>query len=127
MSWKVSFPKDVWSYKKRDRYKKNIKDAIEEKMNAMFETKFRAFVDNFNQGRQLAELEQVTQTLPPPSPLSSIGSTTVVHPWYPVDDITGDTSCCLQIPLGRVGNKTKEIAIGVVMSGRVFHNNPIPV
>jgi hypothetical protein len=25
-----------------------------------------------------------------------------------------------------VGNKTKEVAIGVAMSGRVFHNNPIP-
>jgi hypothetical protein len=26
----------------------------------------------------------------------------------------------------RVGNKTKEVAIGVAMPGRVFHNNPIP-
>jgi hypothetical protein len=25
-----------------------------------------------------------------------------------------------------VGNKTKEVVIGVAMSGRVFHNNPIP-
>jgi hypothetical protein len=24
-----------------------------------------------------------------------------------------------------VGNKTKEVTIGVAMSGRVFHNNPI--
>jgi hypothetical protein len=126
MPWKVGFPKDVWSYKKRDRYKKNIEDAIEEKMNAMFETKFRAFVDNFSQGRQLAELKQVTQTLSPPPPLSSIGSTTALHTWYPMDDITGDTSCRLHISLGRVGNKTKEVAIGVAMSGRVFHNNPIP-
>jgi hypothetical protein len=62
MPWKVGFPKDVWSYKKRHRYKKNIEYVIEEKMNAMFETKFRAFMDNFGQGRQLAELEQVTQT-----------------------------------------------------------------
>jgi hypothetical protein len=45
MPWKVGFPKDVWNYKKRDRYKKNIEDVIEEKMNAMFETKFRAFLD----------------------------------------------------------------------------------
>jgi hypothetical protein len=51
MSWKVGFPKDVWSYKRRDRYKKNIEDAIKEKMNALFETKFRVFVDNFSQGR----------------------------------------------------------------------------
>jgi hypothetical protein len=109
-----------------DRYKKNIDDAIEEKMNAMFETKFRAFVDNFSQGRQLAELEQVTQTPPLPPPLSSIGSTTTLHTWYPVDDIMGDTPCRLHIPLGKVGNKIKEVVIGVAMPGRVFHNNPIP-
>jgi hypothetical protein len=126
MPWKVGFPKDVSSYKKRDRYKKNIKDAIEEKMNAMFETKFRAFVDNFSQGRQLVELEQVTQTPSPPPPLSSIGSTIALHTWYLVDDITSDTPCHLHIPLGRVGNKTKEVVIGVAMSGHVFHNNPIP-
>jgi hypothetical protein len=39
----------------------------------------------------------------------------------------GDMPCRLHIPLGRVGNKTKEVAIGVAMSRRVFHNNPIPV
>jgi hypothetical protein len=100
--------------------------VIEEKMNAMFETKFRAFVDNFSQGRQLMELEQVTQTPPPPPPLSSIGSTIALHTWYPVDDITGDMSCRLHIPLDRVGNKTKEVAIGVAMLEQVFHNNTIP-
>jgi hypothetical protein len=34
--------------------------------------------------------------------------------------------CRLHIPIDRVGNKTKEVAIGVAMLGRVFHNNPIP-
>jgi hypothetical protein len=34
--------------------------------------------------------------------------------------------CHLHIPIGRVGNKIKEIAIGVAMPGHVFHNNPIP-
>ena len=38
----------------------------------------------------------------------------------------GDTPCRLHIPIDRVGNKIKEVAIGVAMSGRVFHNNPIP-
>jgi hypothetical protein len=47
--------------------------------------------------------------------------------WYPIDDITGDTPCRLHIPIGRVGNKTKEVVIGVAMSGCVFHNNLIPV
>jgi hypothetical protein len=44
-----------------------------------------------------------------------------------MDDIMGDTPCRLHIPLGRVENKTKEVAIGVAMPERVFHNNPILV
>jgi hypothetical protein len=31
MSWKVGFPNDAWSYKKHDRYKRNLEDVIEEK------------------------------------------------------------------------------------------------
>jgi hypothetical protein len=46
--------------------------------------------------------------------------------WHPVDDITGDTPCRLHIPIGRVGNKIKEVVIGVAMSRHVFHSNPIP-
>jgi hypothetical protein len=46
--------------------------------------------------------------------------------WYPIDDIMGDTPCRLHIPIGRVGNKTKEVVIGVAMPGCIFHNNPIP-
>jgi hypothetical protein len=38
-----------------------------------------------------------------------------------------DTFCCLHIRLSRVENKTKEVATGVAMPGRVFHNNPIAV
>jgi hypothetical protein len=37
----------------------------------------------------------------------------------------GDMPCHLHIPLGRVGNKTKKVAIGVAIPGCVFHNNPI--
>jgi hypothetical protein len=33
--------------------------------------------------------------------------------------------CHLRIPLSRVGNKIKEVVIGVTMPGHVFHNNPI--
>jgi hypothetical protein len=53
-----------------------------------------------------------------------MGSMTGFDTWYPVDDITVDMPCCFHIPLGRVGNKTKEVAIGVVIPGHVFHNNP---
>jgi hypothetical protein len=62
----------------------------------------------------------------PPPQLSSIGSTAALPKWYPVDDIMGDTPCHLHIPLDRVGNKTKEVAIGVAMPRSVFHNNLIP-
>jgi hypothetical protein len=43
-----------------------------------------------------------------------------------MDDIIVDTPCRIHIPLGSVENKTKEVTIGVAMSGRVFHKNPIP-
>jgi hypothetical protein len=125
MSWKVGFSNDSWSYKKHDRYKRNLEDAIEEKMNSMFETKFRSYMQSLTQERPL-ELQQITQNPSPLPHLSSIGLTAVVPAWYPVDDITGNTPCRLHIPIDRVGNKTKEVAIGVVIPGHVFHNNLIP-
>jgi hypothetical protein len=94
-------------------------------MNSMFEIKFRSYMQSLAQERPL-ELQQIIQN-PLPSPhLSSIGSTAAVPTWYPVDDITGDMPCHLHISIGRVGNKTKEVVIGVAMPGRVFHNNLIP-
>jgi hypothetical protein len=113
------------SYKKRDRYKRNLEDAIEEKMNSIFETKFRSYMQSLTQERPL-ELQQIIQNPLLPPHLSSIGSTAAVPTWYPIDDIMGDMPCRLHIPIGRVGNKTKEDAIGVAMSGHVFHNNLIP-
>jgi hypothetical protein len=95
-------------------------------MNLMFETKFRSYMQSLTQERSL-ELQQITQDPSPPPHLSSIGSTAAVPTWYPIDDIMGDTPCRLHIPIDRVGNKTKEVVIGVTMPGRVFHNNPIPV
>jgi hypothetical protein len=51
MPWKIVFSNDAWRYKKRDRYKRNLEDAIEEKMNTMFETKFRSYMQNLSQER----------------------------------------------------------------------------
>jgi hypothetical protein len=51
MSWIIGFPNDAWSYKKHDRYKRNIEDAIEEKMNTMFEANFKSYMQNFSQER----------------------------------------------------------------------------
>jgi hypothetical protein len=89
MPWKVGFPNDAWSYKKRDRYKRNLEDAIEEKMNSMFETKFSSYMQSLTQERPL-ELQQITQNSSPLPHLSSISSTAVVPTWYSIDDITGD-------------------------------------
>jgi hypothetical protein len=44
MPWKVGFPNDASSYKKHDRYKRNLEDTIEEKMNSILETKFRSYM-----------------------------------------------------------------------------------
>jgi hypothetical protein len=73
------------------------------------------------------ELQQIIQNLSLPPHLSSISSTAIVPTWYRINDIMGDMPCRLHIPIGRVGNKIKEVAIGVAMPGRVFHNNSIPV
>jgi hypothetical protein len=81
------------------------------------------FIQNLSQQEGSSPLHLLA---PQASNLSSMGSTTGIGTWYPVDDITVDRPCCLHIPLGRVGNKTKEVTIGVAMSGSVFHNNPIP-
>jgi hypothetical protein len=59
MSWKVGFLNDAWSYKKRDRYKRNLEDVIEEKMNSIFKTKFRSYMQSLTQERSL-ELQQIT-------------------------------------------------------------------
>jgi hypothetical protein len=119
MSWKYGFLKDSISYKKHDRYKK----TLEEKVNLLFENRFMAFIQNFSQQEGSPTLHLLA---PQAANLSSMGSTIDLGTWYPVDDVTVDTPCHLHIPLGRVGNKTKDVRIVVVMSGRIFHNNPIP-
>jgi hypothetical protein len=118
MSWKDGFLKISTSYKKRDMYKK----ILEEKINTLFENKCMAFIQNLSQEGPLLHLLATQATN-----LSSMGSTIGLDTWYLADDIMVDMSCRLHIPLGRVENKTKEVAIGVVMPGCVFHNNPIPV
>jgi hypothetical protein len=124
MPWKHGFLKDSTSYKKLDRYKKTLKEKIEEKVNTLFENKFMALIQNLSQEHGSPPLHLLA---PQAANLSSMGSTTGLGTWYPVDDITVYTPCRLHIPLGRVGNKIKEVATGVVMPGRVLPNNPIPV
>jgi hypothetical protein len=116
MSWKHDFLKDSTSYEKRDRYKK----TLEEKVNTLFENMFMAFIQNLSQ-----EGPPLHLLAPQGANLSSMGSTAGLGTWYPVDDITIDMPYRLHIPLDGVGNKIKEVVIGVAMSEHVFHNNPI--
>jgi hypothetical protein len=119
MPWEHGFLKDSNNYKKRDNYKK----TLEEKVNMLFENRFMTFIQNLSQeGSPMLHL-----LAPQAANLSSMGSMTGLDTWYPMDDITVDIHCHLHIPLDRVGNKIKEVAIGVTMSGCVFHNNPIPI
>jgi hypothetical protein len=83
-----------------------------------------AFIQNLSQQHGSPPLHLLA---PQAVNLSSMGSTIDLATWYPVDDVTVDTPCRLHIPVGTVGNKTKEVATAVAMSGRVFHNNPIPM
>jgi hypothetical protein len=124
MSWKHGFLKDSTIYKKRDRYKKTLEEKIKEKVNKLFENIFMAFIQNLSQEHGSPPLHLLA---PQATNLSSMSSTTSLGTWYHVDDIIVDTPCRLHIPLGRVGNKTKEVATGVAIPGRVLHNNPIPV
>jgi hypothetical protein len=124
MPWKHGFSKDSTRYKKCDRYKKSLEEKIEDKVNTLFENRFMAFIENLSQEHGSALLHLLA---PQATNLSSMGSTTGLVTWYLMDDITIDTHCRLHIPLGRVGNKTKEVANVVAMPERVFHDNPIPV
>jgi hypothetical protein len=90
----------------------------------LFENRFMAFIQNLSQQPGSPPLHLLA---PQTANLSSMGSMTGLTTWYPVDDITVDMPCHLHIPLGRVGNKIKEVATSVVMPGHVFHNNLIPV
>jgi hypothetical protein len=80
------------------------------------------FIQNLSQQEGSPPLHLLA---PQATNLSSMGSMIGLGTWYPVDDIIVGTPCHLHILLNKVGNKTKEVAIGVVMSGRVFHNNLI--
>jgi hypothetical protein len=93
MSWKYSFLKDSTSYKKHDRYKK----TLEEKVNTLFNNKFTAFIQNLSQEHGSPPLHLLA---PQVTNLSSMGSTTGLGTWYPVDDIMVDTSFHLHIPPG---------------------------
>jgi hypothetical protein len=116
MPWKQGFLKDSTSYKKHDRYKKSLEEKIEDKVNMLFENKFMAFIQNLRQQSGSPPLHHLA---PQAANLSSMGSMIGLATWYPMDVTTVEMPCRLQIPLGRVGNKTKEIKTDVVMPGRV--------
>jgi hypothetical protein len=115
-SWKVGFPKESKSYKKRDAYKAKLREEVTEQITQQFYSLAaqhpQAFPNLVPPGSE--------QTVQIPSSVGSVETTT-----FPVDLITGPTPCSLVISIGRAG-KTKEVASGLAILGRQFHNNPIP-
>ncbi|TVU50243.1 hypothetical protein EJB05_01607 [Eragrostis curvula] len=67
-----------------------------------------------------SEQQPSTQCFAP----SSVGSTPVDTDRYPVDKIKEDTPCSLLLPYGRKG-RTKMVAEGIAMVGRVMHTRAI--
>ncbi len=72
MPWKHGFLKDSTSYKKRDRYKKILKENIEEKINTLFENRFMTFIQNLSQQQDSPPLHLLA---PQATNLSSMNST----------------------------------------------------
>jgi hypothetical protein len=64
-----------------------------------------AFIQNHSQQQGSSSLHLLA---PQAANQSSMGSMTGLGTWYPVYDITVDTPYYLHIPLGRVGNKTRD-------------------
>jgi hypothetical protein len=112
MSWKHGFLKDSTSYKKHDRYKKTLEEKIQEKVITLCENRFMTFIQNLSQQEGSPSFHLL---VPQAANRSIMGSMIGLGTWYHMDDIMVDTPCCLYIPLGRVGNKTKEVVIIVAM------------
>jgi hypothetical protein len=118
-NWKVGFPQEAQSYKKRDAYKAKMRQEITDQVIQQVTQQFyslaaqhpQAFPDLVPHGSQSTQI---------PSSVGSVENTT-----YPIDSITGPTPCSLVVPIGRAG-KTKEVASGLAIPGRQFHNSPIP-
>ncbi|BAD87600.1 hydroxyproline-rich glycoprotein-like [Oryza sativa Japonica Group] len=121
-SWKVGFPQDAPSYKKRDKYKEQLSDKIyaqvKEHFYSLAAENPTAFPRLFPNGQQPTQSAQQTTNVP-----NSVGSVQTTP--FPVDSITGPTPCSLVVPIGRAG-KTKEVAMGLAIPGRQFHNTAIP-
>ncbi|KAL6595059.1 hypothetical protein ACP70R_048162 [Stipagrostis hirtigluma subsp. patula] len=124
VSWKAGFSKDGNMYKKRDRYKEEIKEAAERAADKALKENFANYLIEHrallgDEGGLIgAVLSQHGTQMP-----SSVGSN---QQTYPVDAIQDGTPCALHVPFGRSGNMTVEVAKGMAHPGRVLHGQSIP-
>ncbi|BAD53094.1 hydroxyproline-rich glycoprotein-like [Oryza sativa Japonica Group] len=121
-SWKIGFPHDAPSYKKRDKYKEQLSYKIyaqvKEHFYSLVAKNPTAFPRLFPDGQQPTQSTQQTTNAP-----SSVGSVETTP--FPMDGITGPTPCSLVVPIGRA-RKTKEVATGLAIPGCQLHNTAIP-
>lgn len=114
--WKLGFPDHVSSYKK---YEQPKEDKGPEKLE-MWKQHFFQFIKENPQFLRPVPVPEVRLNLD--NDIQSFSSVDNIR--YPVDSITKQTPCSLHIPVGRRGN-TVEVAKGIVILGRIFHNTPI--
>uniref|UniRef100_K4AKC4 DUF8039 domain-containing protein n=1 Tax=Setaria italica TaxID=4555 RepID=K4AKC4_SETIT len=114
-----TFPNNQASYRKHDRYKKNL----EEKMREIAKQEFLEFLANHGISQTMAD-PTVSNGQRQAEPTMLLAQTRFVAPSstgsianmrYPVDDIQVDTPCRLVIPYGRKQNKFREVATGMAI------------
>ena len=132
LPWGKAFREHRASYKKRDRYKKDLEDkmreiAKQELLGFFIQQQVPAGPSAENaisggHGQVLSNLMlgQIGTVAAP----SSAGS--IANARYPVDDIAEDTPCKLVIPYGRKQDKFREVATAMALTGHVFPNPPPP-
>uniref|UniRef100_K4AIS9 DUF8039 domain-containing protein n=1 Tax=Setaria italica TaxID=4555 RepID=K4AIS9_SETIT len=109
LPWGKAFQNDQGSYRKRDRYKKDL----EEKMRTITKQELIEF---------FATQQAQAMTNPRYVAPSTTGSIAKVR--YPIDKIQLYTPCRLVIPCGRKQNKFREVATGMAVTARVPKGTP---
>jgi hypothetical protein len=124
ISWREAFPEYAASYRKHEKAKRTLEEAIDERVQKAINEAMKRMKET-----GCVPSEQHPGPMSPPLVPSSVGSVQSLGSGtkFPVDFIVEDTPCRLHIPINRSGTKTKQAAIGVVKPGLLCCNDsPVP-